>query len=144
MATVPIAGMRERFEELLDPARVIDHPLERRLYSRDGSIAMGEVPSPRLWSWGACPPGPGPTAARGAGFTGMLAIHPDQVPVINRAFSPSAEEIAYAERVVAAFAAAPGTGTVGLDGAMLDLPHLRRAEAVLARPRASSGADLSR
>jgi citrate lyase subunit beta/citryl-CoA lyase len=71
-------------------------------------------------------------AARRAGFRGMLAIHPDQVPVINRAFSASAEEIAHATRIVAAFAANPGAGTIGLDGAMLDLPHLRRAEAVLA------------
>ena len=71
-------------------------------------------------------------AARRAGFRGMLAIHPDQVPVINRAFSPSDEEIARARRIVAAFAAQPGAGTIGLDGAMLDLPHLRRAEAMLA------------
>lgn len=74
-------------------------------------------------------------AARRAGFRGMMAIHPDQVPVINRAFSPSEDEIARAERIVAAFAAAPGAGTVGLDGAMLDRPHLRRAEAVLAMRR---------
>jgi citrate lyase subunit beta/citryl-CoA lyase len=71
-------------------------------------------------------------AARRAGFRGMLAIHPDQVPAINRAFSASDEEIAHATRVVAAFAANRGAGVVGLDGAMLDLPHLRRAEAVLA------------
>ncbi|MEI9928944.1 MAG: hypothetical protein WDN44_16280 [Sphingomonas sp.] len=74
--------------------------------------------------------------ARRAGFRGMLAIHPDQVAVINRAFSPSAAEIAQAERIVAAFAANAGAGTIGLDGAMLDLPHLRRAEAVLAMRRA--------
>ena len=70
--------------------------------------------------------------ARRAGFRGMLAIHPDQVPVINAAFTPSAEEIAQAERIVAAFAAQPGAGTVGLDGAMLDMPHLKRAQAILA------------
>lgn len=73
--------------------------------------------------------------ARRAGFRGMLAIHPDQVPVINAAFTPSAEEFAHAERVVAAFAASPGAGTVGLDGAMLDLPHLKRALALLAMKR---------
>lgn len=73
--------------------------------------------------------------ARRAGFRGMLAIHPDQVPVINAAFTPSAEEIAHAGRVVAAFDAAPGAGTVGLDGAMLDLPHLKRAQAMLAMKR---------
>ena len=70
--------------------------------------------------------------ARRAGFRGMLAIHPDQVPVINAAFSPSADEIAHAEAVVAAFDANPGAGTVGLNGAMLDMPHLRRAQALLA------------
>ena len=73
--------------------------------------------------------------ARRAGFRGMLAIHPDQVPVINRAFSPSPAEIDRAQRIVAAFAAKPGAGTIGLDGAMLDMPHLKRAEAVLAMRR---------
>ena len=73
--------------------------------------------------------------ARRAGFRGMLAIHPDQIPVINAAFTPSADEIAQAEKIVAAFAANPGAGTVGLDGAMLDMPHLKRAEALLAARR---------
>ena len=73
--------------------------------------------------------------ARRAGFRGMLAIHPDQIPVINAAFTPSADEIAQAEKIVAAFAASPGAGTVGLDGAMLDMPHLKRAEALLAARR---------
>ncbi|WP_066480506.1 MULTISPECIES: HpcH/HpaI aldolase/citrate lyase family protein [unclassified Sphingomonas] len=70
--------------------------------------------------------------ARRAGFRGMMAIHPDQVPVINAAFSPSPAEIEQAQRIVAAFAAAPGAGTIGIDGAMFDLPHLKRAQAVLA------------
>jgi citrate lyase subunit beta/citryl-CoA lyase len=65
----------------------------------------------------------------------MLAIHPDQVPVINAAFTPSPEEIAHAEKVLAAFDANPGAGTVGLDGAMLDMPHLKRAQALLAMKR---------
>ena len=73
--------------------------------------------------------------ARRAGFRGMMAIHPDQVPVINRAFSPSEAEIERAGRIVAAFAANPGAGTIGLDGAMLDMPHLKRAQAVLAMHR---------
>jgi citrate lyase subunit beta/citryl-CoA lyase len=73
--------------------------------------------------------------ARRAGFRGMLAIHPDQVPVINAAFTPSPEEIAHAEKVLAAFDANPGAGTVGLDGAMLDMPHLKRAQALLAMKR---------
>ncbi|WP_029936381.1 HpcH/HpaI aldolase/citrate lyase family protein [Sphingomonas sp. UNC305MFCol5.2] len=73
--------------------------------------------------------------ARRAGFRGMMAIHPDQVPVINRAFSPSEAELERAGRIVAAFAANPDAGTIGLDGAMLDMPHLKRAQAVLAMPR---------
>ncbi len=71
-------------------------------------------------------------ASRRRGFTGKMAIHPDQVGPINDAFTPSAEEVAHARRVVEAFAAAPGTGVVGLDGQMLDMPHLRQARRVLA------------
>ena len=74
-------------------------------------------------------------AARAArdGFSGMLAIHPAQVPVINAAFTPSAAQIADAEAVIAAFAAAPGAGVVSLDGRMLDAPHLKQAHTVLRR-----------
>lgn len=68
---------------------------------------------------------------RRAGFRGMLAIHPAQVPIINDAFTPSAEEIAAAREIVDLFAANPGAGTIGHKGAMLDRPHLARAQAVL-------------
>ena len=57
--------------------------------------------------------------ARRAGFRGMLAIHPAQVPVINEAFTPSAEELQAAQEIVGLFAANPGTGTIGYKGAML-------------------------
>lgn len=77
-------------------------------------------------------------AARQEGFAGMIAIHPDQVPVINAAFAPTDEEIAYARRVVDAFAAIPGTGAVALDGRMLDIPHLKRAQALLSAALAHS------
>ncbi|MFI5314398.1 MAG: HpcH/HpaI aldolase/citrate lyase family protein [Myxococcota bacterium] len=70
--------------------------------------------------------------ARVDGFTGKIAIHPDQVPVIQQAFSPTADEIARARRVIAAFRANPSAGTVALDGQMLDKPHLTQAERVLA------------
>ncbi|SOB87683.1 citrate lyase subunit beta / citryl-CoA lyase [Sphingomonas guangdongensis] len=70
---------------------------------------------------------------RADGFTGMLAIHPDQVPVINRAFAPDPAEVAEAEEIVALFAAQPGVGAIGYKGGMLDRPHLSRAERVLAR-----------
>ena len=69
---------------------------------------------------------------RGQGYRGMLAIHPAQVDVINEAFTPSAEEIAHARAIVQAFADNPGAGAVGLDGQMLDRPHLALAERLLA------------
>jgi citrate lyase subunit beta/citryl-CoA lyase len=69
--------------------------------------------------------------ARIEGFTGKLAIHPSQVTVINEMFTPSDEEVTYAKRVVEAFDNAGGAGTVGLDGKMLDLPHLKQAKRVL-------------
>ena len=72
-------------------------------------------------------------AARSEGFSGRMAIHPAQVAVINEAFTPSAEEIAHAQKIVAAFADNPGSGTVGLDGKMLDIPHLKSAQRVLAQ-----------
>ena len=69
--------------------------------------------------------------SRRRGFTGRIAIHPDQVAVINEAYSPSEAQLAHARRVVEAFAAQPDAGTVGLDGAMLDLPHLKQARRTL-------------
>lgn len=76
--------------------------------------------------------------ARRDGFSGKLAIHPAQVEVINRSFTPSAEEIERAGRIVALFEANPGAGTVALDGVMLDLPHLRQARRVLALAAAAT------
>ena len=67
------------------------------------------------------------------GFSGKMAIHPDQVPIINEAFTPSPAEIARSRAIVMAFAANPEAGVVGLDGQMLDRPHLVRARRVLAR-----------
>lgn len=69
---------------------------------------------------------------RAQGFAGMLAIHPAQVAPINAAFTPSEEELAHARAIVAAFAANPGAGTIGLNGAMLDRPHLVLAQRLLA------------
>jgi citrate lyase subunit beta/citryl-CoA lyase len=71
-------------------------------------------------------------AARRDGFSGKLAIHPDQLAAINDAFTPSEAEREHARRVVAAFAAAPGAGVVSLDGRMIDRPHLLQAQRVLA------------
>ncbi|SAK94649.1 Citryl-CoA lyase [Caballeronia temeraria] len=71
-------------------------------------------------------------ASRRAGFSGKVAIHPDQVDVINDAFSPSEEEVQYARQIVEAFGV-QGVGTVGLNGKMLDMPHLKQAQMVLAQ-----------
>ena len=74
-------------------------------------------------------------AASREGFTGKLAIHPDQVEIINAAFTPSDTDIEQAQAVVAAFEAQPDAGVLSIDGKMVDLPHLRQAMAVLARAR---------
>jgi citrate lyase subunit beta/citryl-CoA lyase len=71
--------------------------------------------------------------ARRDGFSGKLAIHPDQVEVINRAFTPSADEIERARRIVDLFEANPGAGVLALDGVMLDLPHLVQAKKMLSQ-----------
>lgn len=71
-------------------------------------------------------------ASRAEGFTGRIAIHPAQVAAINESYMPSPAEIDHAKRVIAAFAAQPGAGTVGLDGKMVDIPHLKQAQSVLA------------
>ena len=70
--------------------------------------------------------------ARRAGFSGKIAIHPDQVETINQAFTPDATEIARAQRIVDAFAQSEGVGTLQLDGEMLDRPHLKQAQRILA------------
>ena len=81
-------------------------------------------------------------AAARDGFTAKLAIHPDQVPVINRVFTPSERDVDRARRIVGAFAEAGNPGVIGLDGEMLDVPHLRRAERLLARAGLKVGADV--
>ena len=75
------------------------------------------------------------TRARRDGFSGMLAIHPAQVEIINAAFEPDTEEIERAERIVALFEENPGAGTVGLDGKMIDRPHLVQARRLLQQAR---------
>ena len=71
--------------------------------------------------------------ARRDGFVAKMAIHPAQVPVINEAFTPTAETIARARRIVEAFEANPDAGVVGINGEMVDMPHLKRAQRLLAR-----------
>ena len=69
------------------------------------------------------------------GFTGKMAIHPAQIPIINEVFEPSPEKIAWARAVADAFAAAPDKGAVAVDGVMYDRPHLLHAEQLLARAK---------
>jgi citrate lyase subunit beta/citryl-CoA lyase len=72
-------------------------------------------------------------AGRRMGFVGRMAIHPAQVAVIEEAYAPTEEERAWAERVIAAFAAQPGAGVISLDGRMVDKPHLVQARRLLAK-----------
>jgi citrate lyase subunit beta/citryl-CoA lyase len=74
-------------------------------------------------------------AAAREGFTGKLAIHPAQVPVINAAFTPSPEEVRHAEEIVAAFEAHPDAGVLSVGGKMVDRPHVVQARRVLERAR---------
>jgi citrate lyase subunit beta/citryl-CoA lyase len=71
--------------------------------------------------------------ARRDGFEGMLAIHPDQVEIINDAFVPTSEETERAQRIVELFAANPDAGTLGMDGEMIDRPHWLQAKRILQR-----------
>lgn len=74
-------------------------------------------------------------AARREGFTGKLAIHPAQVPIINAAFTPSPDELRHAGEIVAAFEAHPDAGVLSVGGRMVDRPHLLQARRVLERAR---------
>ena len=78
-------------------------------------------------------------ASRAEGFSGRVAIHPAQVDIMNECFSPSPEEVDFARKVVELFAANPDSGTLGLDGKMLDIPHLKQAERTLAMHEARRG-----
>ena len=71
-------------------------------------------------------------SSRRDGFSGRVAIHPDQIATINRCYAPSEAEIAQARRIVEAFEANPGVGTLGIDGKMYDIPHLKAARKTLA------------
>lgn len=74
-------------------------------------------------------------ASRRAGYSGKLAIHPAQIAALHAAFTPSAAEIDHAQRVLAAFAAAPASGALMLDGKLIDRPHVLQAERILAAAR---------
>lgn len=98
-----------------------------------GAVAANVQPVDTIWADYRDPDGLRAEAqqSRQSGYTGKIAIHPAQVDVINEAFTPRADEVAWARRVVDVFAANPGLGTVGLDGKMLDMPHLKQARKIL-------------
>jgi citrate lyase subunit beta/citryl-CoA lyase len=70
------------------------------------------------------------------GFTGMMAIHPAQVAVINEVMSPTADEILHARKIIQMFETNPDAGVVSIDGKMIDLPHLKQARRIVAAMRA--------
>jgi citrate lyase subunit beta/citryl-CoA lyase len=76
--------------------------------------------------------------ARRDGFVGRIAIHPDQVATINECFTPAPEDVAQARAIIDAFAACPDTGTVGINGKMYDIPHLKQAHRILAAVETAS------
>lgn len=73
------------------------------------------------------------------GFDGKSVIHPRQIPVVHRAFTPSDQEVGFARRVMAAFreASSRGAGVIALDGRMIDAPVVARAEKILALAEAA-------
>jgi len=99
-----------------------------------GAAAAGVQPIDTIWADFADEAGliRDARTARQRGFTGKIAIHPNQVAPINAAFTPSEEELAWSRKVVDLFASNPGMGTVGLEGKMLDMPHLKQAQRILA------------
>jgi citrate lyase subunit beta / citryl-CoA lyase len=99
-----------------------------------GAVAAGVQPIDTVWTNFGDEAGliKDSATARQRGFTGKIAIHPNQVAAINAAFTPSDEEMAFSRKVVDLFASNPGVGTIGLDGKMLDMPHLKQAQRVLA------------
>lgn len=160
----PIAALIETPRGLLAAADVASHPALCALGfgAEDYSAALGVHPTPQALTWPAqqvitcahafglqCWGLAGSIAdvddmvtfeqavkvGRNIGFTGSVCIHPRQVPVVNSGFSPSAQELAWAVRVVEADSAArsAGKGAVLLDGRMIDLPIVDRARAWLAQ-----------
>lgn len=159
----PIAALLESPRGVLAAARIADHPSLCALGfgAEDYAAALGVPPEPAALAWPAqqvvtCAHAYGlqcwglaasiavvddlqafessVRAARAMGFTGSVCIHPRQVPLVNRGFSPTDEECAWASRVVAAAdsAAAAGIGAALLDGRMIDRPIVERARQWLA------------
>ncbi|UVO50532.1 CoA ester lyase [Sphingomonas sp. SUN019] len=127
-AAIGASSSREEDGSYTDPYKVV------RALTLFGAHAAGVPAIETVWPDFRDLDGLAAYVARGRrdGFTGMMAIHPTQVAVINAAFSPSEAESAHARAVVAAFAANPGAGALQLDGRMIDAPHLKAAQRLLA------------
>jgi citrate lyase subunit beta/citryl-CoA lyase len=122
-AAVGSAAARESEERFTDPYTLV------RSLALFGAAAANVLPIETVFPAFRNLPALAAYARRGMrdGFGGMLAIHPDQIPVINEAFTPSAESLEHARAVVALFEANPGAGVLSLDGSMVDAPHLKQA-----------------
>lgn len=126
-AAVGASGSREADGSYTDPYKVV------RALTLFGAHAAGVLAIETVYPNFRDLDGLAAYAARGRrdGFTGMMAIHPSHIAVINSAFTPGAEEIAHARAVVDAFAANPGAGVLQLEGRMIDAPHLKAARRLL-------------
>jgi len=128
-AAIGASGAREADGRYTPPYEVV------RTLALMGAHAAGVAAIETVYPAIGDPTGLAAYAARGArdGFTGMMAIHPAQVAAINAAFTPDAQTVAAARRIVDAFAARPEAGALQLDGRMIDAPHHKQALAILAR-----------
>jgi citrate lyase subunit beta/citryl-CoA lyase len=142
-ATLRLAGMTWGAEDLATAVGASTNRLENGEYEFTfrlartlcllGAAAAGVPAIDTIWTNFRDPAGlkADAMAARRAGFFGKIAIHPDQIEIINASFTPDAGEIDFARRVVKAFAEGSGAGAVQLEGKMLDRPHLKQAQRVL-------------
>ena len=123
-------GISPRLPDLSYPAPIAAARAQVLLAAAAAGIVAIDTPFPD-------PRNPGGLAAETAtaaadGFGGKLCIHPDQVEIVNATFTPSPELLDWARRVVAGFAANPNSGVFSMDGKMIDRPHLRLAERLIA------------
>jgi citrate lyase subunit beta / citryl-CoA lyase len=127
-------------DQFLDDGSWDDLYRTARALALAGAVSAGAEPCNTVFTDYKDPDGLRRAAmsARRAGFTCMMAIHPNQVEIINEAFSISQSELTWSQRVIEAFDASPDIGVVGLDGIMLDKPHYTQAKRIVARAAAQA------
>lgn len=125
-------GIRHAITRTVTEADNVSFPVQTiaRKPTPFGAVAAEVQPVDTDWTDIRDPDG---RAAVRDGFSGRSAIHPAQVPVINRGCQPSDEQVSTALRIVAALAADPAAGVVAIDGAVIDRPHLKRSRLILQR-----------